>query len=143
MEPSLLEFLKKDSNGLLAAVAVVSGAMLLWPYLRRFGGGPSINAAQATQLINREDALVVDVREPGEYGNGHILGAKNVPLSRIDAVGSEIAGKYKDKPVLLTSAAGPRGGAASRVLKGAGFTQVYRLKGGLDAWQQASLPLEK
>ena len=82
MEPSLLEFLKKDSNGLLAAVAVVSGAMLLWPYVRRFGGGPSISAAQATQLINREDALVVDVRDPGEYGAGHILGAKNVPLSR-------------------------------------------------------------
>ena len=131
MEPSLLEFLKKDSNGLLAAVAVVSGAMLLWPYVRRFGGGPSISAAQATQLINREDALVVDVRDPGEYGSGHILGAKNVPLSRIDAVGSEIAPKRKDKPVIVYCDDGNRSGKA------------VSLSGGLGAWRQAGLPVEK
>ena len=143
MEPSLLEFLKKDSNGLLAAVAVVSGGMLLWPYLRRFGGGPSINAAQATQLINREDALVVDVREPGEYGNGHILGAKNVPLSRIDSAGSEIAAKRKDKPVIVYCDDGSRSGKAAAALRSQGFAKAVNLSGGLGAWQQAGLPVEK
>ena len=143
MEPSLLEFLKKDSNGLLAAVAVVSGAMLLWPYVRRFGGGPSISAAQATQLINREDALVVDVRDPGEYGSGHILGAKNVPLSRIDAVGSEIAPKRKDKPVIVYCDDGNRSGKAATALRGQGFGKAVRLSGGLGAWRQAGLPVEK
>jgi len=143
VEPSLLEFLKKDSNGLLAAVAVVSGAMLLWPYVRRFGGGPSISAAQATQLINREDALVVDVRDPGEYGSGHILGAKNVPLSRIDAVGSEIAPKRKDKPVIVYCDDGNRSAKAASALRGQGFNSVVSLSGGLGAWRQAGLPLEK
>ena len=143
VEPSLLEFLKKDSNGLLAAVAAVSGAMLLWPYVRRFRGGPSISAAQATQLINREDALVVDVRDPGEYGAGHILGAKNVPLSRIDAVGSEIAGKYKDKPVIVYCDDGNRSGKAATALRGQGFGKAVSLSGGLGAWRQAGLPLEK
>jgi rhodanese-related sulfurtransferase len=143
VEPSLLEFLKKDSNGLLAAVAVVSGAMLLWPYVRRFGGGPSISATQATQLINREDALVVDVREPGEYGNGHILGAKNVPLSRIDAVGSEIAAKRKDKPVIVYCNDGNRSAKAAAALRSQGVGKAVSLSGGFSAWRQAGLPVEK
>ena len=143
VEPSLFEFLKKDSNGLLAAVAVVSGAMLLWPYVRKFGGGPSISAAQATQLINREDALVVDVRDPGEYGVGHILGAKNVPFSRIDAVGSEIAPKRKDKPLIVYCDDGSRAGKAAAALRGQGFGKAVSLTGGLSAWRQAGLPVEK
>src|SRR6185436_14528797 len=143
VEPSLLEFLKKDNNGLLAAVAFVSGAMLLWPYVRRFGGGPSVSATQATQLINREDALVLDVREPGEYGGGHILGAKNVPLSRIEAAGSEIAAKRKDKPVIVYCDDGNRSGKAAAALRSRGFAKAVNLAGGLGAWRQAGLPVEK
>ena len=63
------------NNLLLIVVAVVSGAMLIWPLLRRTTGGPWVDASMATQLINREDALVVDVRDAGEYASGHILGA--------------------------------------------------------------------
>ena len=69
------------NNILLIAVALVSGGMLIWPYLRRTASGPWVSAAQATQLINREDALVIDVREPAQYGAGHVLGAKNVPFA--------------------------------------------------------------
>jgi hypothetical protein len=76
VEPSLLEFLKKDSNGLLAATAVVSGAMLLWPYVRRFGGGPSISAAQATQP--RGD--FVCVRDPGRAGSGQFSALNDAVL---------------------------------------------------------------
>jgi rhodanese-related sulfurtransferase len=132
-----------QENLLLIAVALVSGAMLLWPYLRRVGGGPSVSAAQATQLINREDALVVDVRDPGEYGAGHILGAKNLPLSRIDTGGSEIAAKRKDKPVIVYCDTGNRSSKAASALKNQGFARVVSLSGGLGAWQQAGLPLEK
>jgi rhodanese-related sulfurtransferase len=132
-----------QENLLLIAVAVVSGAMLLWPYVRRVGGGPSVNATQATQLINREDALVVDVRDPGEYGTGHILGAKNVPLSRIDAGGSEIAPKRKDKPVIVYCDTGNRSSKAAAALRSQGFGKVVSLSGGLGAWQQAGLPVEK
>ena len=132
-----------QENLLLIAVALVSGAMLLWPYLRRVGGGPSVSAAQATHLINREDALVVDVRDPGEYGAGHILGAKNLPLSRIDTGGSEIAAKRKDKPVIVYCDTGNRSAKAASALKNQGFARVVSLSGGLGAWQQAGLPLEK
>lgn len=136
-----MKFLQE--NILLIAVAVVSGAMLLWPYLRRATGGPSVSPGQATQLINREDALVLDVREPGEYGAGHILGAKNVPLSRFDSKGAELAGKRKDRPVIVYCESGNRSAKAVSVLKGQGYAKVSNLAGGINAWQQAGLPVEK
>jgi rhodanese-related sulfurtransferase len=132
-----------QENILLIAVAFVSGAMLLWPYVRKVGGGPAVSAAQATQLINREDALVVDVRDPGEFGAGHILGAKNVPLSRIDAGGAEIAPKRKDKPVIVYCDTGSRAQKAAAALRSQGYGKVVSLAGGLGAWQQAGLPVEK
>jgi rhodanese-related sulfurtransferase len=132
-----------QENILLIAVAFVSGAMLLWPYARRVGGGPSVSAAQATQLINREDALVLDVRDPGEYGSGHIIGAKNVPLSRIGSAGSEIAAKRKEKPVIVYCDTGSRSTKAAAALRSQGFSKVVNLSGGLGAWQQAGLPVEK
>jgi rhodanese-related sulfurtransferase len=128
------------NNLLLFVVAFVSGAMLLWPLFRRTTGGPWVNTAQATQLINREDALVVDVRDPGEYGAGHILGAKNFPVSRLNDV--EVA-KRKDRPVIVYCDGGERAAKAISALKKQGFTRVVNLTGGLRAWQQAGLPVEK
>ncbi len=78
-----MDFIK--NNLLLIAVAFASGAMLLWPFVRRTAGGPWVSTLQATQMINREDALVLDVREPAEFAKGHILGAKNVPLGGLRA----------------------------------------------------------
>jgi rhodanese-related sulfurtransferase len=114
--------------------------MLLWPLFRRTAGGPWVNTAEATHLINREDALVIDVRDPGEYGAGHILGAKNVPLSRLND--AEVA-KRKDRPLIVYCEGGDRSGKAIAALKKQGFTRVVNLTGGLRAWQQAGLPVEK
>ena len=133
-----MEFVR--NNLLLFVVAFVSGAMLLWPVFRKSTGGPWVNTAEATHLINREDALVVDVRDPGEYGAGHILGAKNVPLSRLDD--GELA-KRKERPVIVYCDGGERAGKAISVLKKQGFARVVNLSGGIKAWQQAGLPVEK
>ena len=133
-----VEFVR--NNLLLFVVAFVSGAMLLWPVFRKSTGGPWVNTAEATHLINREDALVVDVRDPGEYGAGHILGAKNVPLSRLDD--GELA-KRKDRPVIVYCDGGERAGKAISALKKQGFARVVNLSGGINAWQQAGLPVEK
>ncbi len=130
------------NNLLLIVVAVVSGAMLIWPLLRRTTGGPWVDASMATQLINREDALVVDVRDPGEYGAGHILGAKNWPLDHIDERGGDAA-KRKDKPLIVYCDTGDRTPKAAAALRKLGFTRVVNLSGGLLAWQQAGLPVEK
>ena len=131
-----------QNNLLLIAVAFISGAMLLWPLVRRSTGGPWVTPAQATHLINREDALVLDVRDPGEYGAGHVLGAKNMPLSRLDQEPAELA-KRKEKPLIVYDDAGERSSKAVAALRKQGFTRVVNLNGGLKAWQQAGLPVEK
>lgn len=136
----LVDFVR--NNLLLFVVAFASGAMLLWPLLRRSAGGPWVTPAQATHLINREDALVLDVRDPGEYGTGHVLGAKSMPLARIDEGPAELA-KRKDKPLVVYCDGGERSAKAVASLKKQGFTRVVNLSGGLRGWQQAGLPVEK
>ena len=135
-----MEFIR--NNLLLIAVALASGAMLMWPLIRRTTGGPWVNPARATELINREDALVLDVREPGEYGSGHILGAKNLPVARLDGGAAEL-GKRKERPLIVYCDGSERAGKAAAALKRLGFTRVVNLSGGLAAWQQAGLPVEK
>jgi rhodanese-related sulfurtransferase len=131
-----------QNNLLLFVVAFASGAMLLWPLVRRSSGGPWVSAAQATQLINREDALVIDVRDPGEYGAGHILGAKSLPLSRLAAGAGEVA-KKKEATLIVYCDNGERAGKAMGTLKGLGYGKLFNLSGGLGAWKQAGLPVEK
>ena len=142
MEISFIQFLQKGYNGLLFAVALVSGAMLLWPLVRRGTGGPWVNTARATEMINREDALLVDVREPNEYGAGHILGAKNLPLAGLGDGAGELA-KKRDRPLIVYCDSGDRSAKAAAALKKQGFTRVANLSGGLGAWRQAGLPVEK
>ena len=142
MEISFLQFLQKGYNGVLFAVALVSGAMLLWPLVRRGTGGPWVNTTRATEMINREDALMVDVRDPAEYGAGHILGAKSVPLSRVEEGASELD-KRKDRPLIVYCDGGDRAAKAAAALKKQGFSRVANLAGGIGAWRQAGLPVEK
>ena len=140
MKVDLLRF--AISNIWLIIAALVSGGMLLWPLVRLGAGGASVNTLEATQLINRSDALVVDVREPAEYGKGHILNARNIPLSQVDHRCAEIE-KFKDKPVIVACETGNRSGAAASILRKRGFGKVFNLSGGVSAWQQAGLPVGK
>lgn len=135
-----MEFVQ--NNLLLIAVAFVSGAMLLWPLVRRGAGGPWVSTLQATHLINREDALVLDVREPAEYAKGHILGAKNTPLADLERRLPELA-KFKARPVIVLCESGNRATNAIGILRRNGFDRAFNLAGGLAAWQQAGLPVAK
>jgi rhodanese-related sulfurtransferase len=129
-------------NIFLIAVAFVSGAMLVWPLVRRGTGGPSVNTLQATQMINRQDALVLDVREQAEFAQSHILNARGLPLSQIETRIGDIA-KFKDKPVIVYCATGNRSDTAAAALRKHGFSNVLNLSGGFVAWQQAGLPVQK
>ncbi len=130
-----------EHNALMVAVAAISGGMLLWPLMRKSAGGPWVSAQEATLLINREDAIVVDVRDSGEYGAGHILGAKSVPMKDLES--SPDIAKRKDRPLIVYCESGQRSSQAAAALRKAGFAKVFNLTGGLAAWRQAGLPTEK
>ena len=135
-----MEFITK--NIFLIVIAAVSGGMLLWPLLRKGTGGPWVNTLQATQLMNRDDALVVDLRPADEFAKGHILGARSIPLADLARRSGELD-KHKAKPVIVHCGDGNRAGGGAALLRKNGFANVVNLSGGYAAWQQAGLPVEK
>jgi rhodanese-related sulfurtransferase len=132
-----------QDNIWLILIAIASGIGLLWPLVaRRLSGIAQLSVNEAVLLINRRDAHVLDVREPGEFSAGHIGGARNIPLGTLKSRLGEID-KWKEQPVLLHCATGNRSQGAAATLKAAGFKDVFNLRGGLGAWQQAGMPVEK
>jgi rhodanese-related sulfurtransferase len=138
-----LEFLQKGYNLWLLMAAVVSGVLFIWPSIAKLlSKTKEVGVAQAVQLINRQDAAVIDVREPNEFRGGRIPNARNIPLGQLAGKVKDLE-KLKDKPVLLSCQTGNRSAQAANTLRQAGFAQVYNLAGGMNAWQQASMPVEK
>lgn len=135
-----MEFIQ--NNFMWIIVAFVSGGMLLWPLVRGRAGGPGVGPTQATLMINREDAVVLDVREPSEWAQGHIVNARHIPAGQLEKRLTELE-KFKDKAVIVCCASGNRSASASGTLRKAGFTKVYNLAGGIAAWDQAGLPTTK
>lgn len=132
-----------QENIWLVLIAVASGLGLLWPFVaRQLSGIPQMSVTDAVQLINRRDPLVLDVREPGEFNAGHIAGSKHIPAGTLKSRLAEVE-KWKDKPVLVHCASGNRSQGAASTLKAAGFKEVFNLQGGMNAWQQAGMPVEK
>ncbi|MDR0458508.1 MAG: rhodanese-like domain-containing protein [Burkholderiaceae bacterium] len=129
------------TNWVLIALALISGGMLLWPLVAG-GGAAGLTPASAVQLINRERAVVIDVREPGEFAAGHVGGARNVPLAQLQ---DKLPGAVKNKtvPLLLTCATGARAQRAVAVAKKLGYDKAQAIAGGLKAWKEANLPTEK
>jgi rhodanese-related sulfurtransferase len=135
-----LEFIQQ--NILLIAVALVSGSLLLGLSLRQPGGARGVTPTQATMLINRENALLVDIREPNEYAGGHLSAARNIPAGALAERAGELD-QFKDKPVILVCQTGARSSAACSTLAKLGFSRVHTLQGGIGAWTEAGLPLKK
>jgi rhodanese-related sulfurtransferase len=129
-------------NWILFSVALTSGALLLWPALTSGGGASGLNPTQVVQLMNREKATVVDVCEPGEFAQGHILGAKNLPLGQLQAQLAQTV-KNKATPLVLVCASGMRSRGAVAIAKKLGYENAHSLVGGMGAWRSASLPVEK
>jgi rhodanese-related sulfurtransferase len=130
-----------NQNILLLGLVVVSGLSLLWPMLAGQSGN-SVNPAEATLLINREDAQILDVREADEFAAGHLPEAKNIPASKLAERIGELE-KFKDKPLIICCAAGMRSAKGCGELGKLGFAKVYSLAGGVDAWVGAGYPVKK
>jgi rhodanese-related sulfurtransferase len=132
-----------QQNIWLVLIALASGSALVWPLIsRKISGAAEVGPMEAVQLINRKDAVMVDLREPGEFGGGHAPNARNFPQSQLDKRMGDLQ-KFKDRPVILVCQTGGRSHAVTAQLKKAGLGQVMVLSGGMGAWQQANLPVEK
>lgn len=123
----------------LAAVLVMLGMTYVAPLIYKI---KVVNAAQAIGLINREEAVVVDVCEPNEFQTGHVPNAINMPLTKLSSNIGALS-KYKDKPIVVACHAGNRSMKGAITLKKGGFENVYSLSGGLTAWQKDNLPIER
>jgi rhodanese-related sulfurtransferase len=139
--PELIEFLGRHPL-LSLALAAVTVALVATEVARLFRGYRSVQPAGLTALVNREDALVVDLRPIGDFEKGHIPGSKNVQMSQFDP-GSKQLAAARALPVVLVCKTGQTAGDAAKRLRKAGFERVYVLDGGIGGWQQASLPLAK
>lgn len=121
-------------------MAVVSGGMLLWPLIRNRSSGASLTPLEATLMINRDDAMVLDVREPAEWSKGHIPNARHIPVGQVEQRLGELE-RFKNKPIIVSCATGARSSSVCGTLRKAGFEKVFSLAGGLPAWEQAGQPL--
>ena len=132
-----------NSNILPIFIAIFSGTMLLWSIFgNRFRGVKEVSTSGALQLINHKSAIVLDVRQPGEYEEGHILNAKLIPLGKLKERIGELE-KYRDQSIVVVCRSGNRSGTACFILGRQGFSQAYNLGGGMQAWQKNNLPIEK
>lgn len=132
-----------QNNIWLVLIALTSGLMLFWSFFgNKIRGVKEVDCAGALKMINHQEAVVLDVREPEEYKSGHLLNAKLIPLGKLRERLGEIE-RYRDKPIVVVCRSGNRSATACALLGRAGFAQAYNLAGGVTAWQKASLPLEK
>jgi rhodanese-related sulfurtransferase len=136
-----VKFFTDYTNLVLIAIALISGGLLLWPAITgRSRGG--VSAAEATTLINRRNAVVIDLRAAADFAKGHLPAARNVELAELQAKIGQIA-KNKSNPVVLVCQTGQQSQRASRTVTEAGYAEVHVLQGGVDAWQKAGMPVVK
>jgi rhodanese-related sulfurtransferase len=124
---------------LVSIFSALLGALLILESRR---GGQSVSTASATHLINKSDAVVVDIRSEKEFNQGHIVGAINIPFSDLKQRINELD-VYRNNPIIVACAIGQHAGVVGAQLKQAGFNNVVRLSGGVNGWKAGGLPLVK
>ena len=127
-------------NWIWIFAAASSGGILLWQQIQQAGAG-GVTPAAAVQLMNKEKAVVIDVCSAEEYAAGHVAGAKHIPLADL-ATAKGLPGNKK-LPIVVVCASGQRSAKAAAELRKLGHENVQSLAGGLKAWREANLPIEK
>lgn len=141
MPEQLFEF-STNHPVLVLSFAALLGLILFTEFRRFTQKFDNIGPSAAISLMNQEDTLLLDVREQSEVGDGMLNDAIHIPLSAMGKRVSEVD-KYKDKSVLVYCRSGNRSGSVCRTLNNRGFEKVYNLSGGIMAWQDAHLPIQK
>lgn len=118
-------------------------ALVVWYEMRpTVGGVTKIDPQGLVHLINRENATVIDVRDPEAFKQGHIVGSVNIPANQLSQKQKKLQ-RAKGKPIAMICGAGQASLKAAIELRKQGFENIYCLNGGLTAWKNASLPVEK
>ncbi len=125
--------------GALAVILYMLGVNLIHGLV---SGVKRISPAEVTRLINREEAVVVDIRGKADFKKGHIVGALNVPLTELPGRTEELKA-YAGRPMVICCADGFGAPDAVKPLRGAGFENLYQLLGGIGEWRTANFPLTK
>ena len=128
-------------NWFLIVAALVSGGMLLYPMVVAGSQGAAVSPAAAVQLVNREKGVLIDVSEPEEFAKGHAVGSRNIPFGQLE--GHKQLPSNKALPLVLVCPTGARAGRAAGMLRKLGYEKAQVLAGGLKAWRESNLPVEK
>ena len=117
--------------------------MLLYPVIMGAKGNPGqLTTLEATRLINQKDAILIDVRDQGDYAKRHIANAKNFPEKVLAERKNELD-KLKGAPLIVVCSTGLQAPKAAEALRKLGFGDVFTLQGGQSAWSAAGLPMAK
>jgi rhodanese-related sulfurtransferase len=138
MIEQILEF--SGNHTLLVTALLISASLLMHNLLS--GNQGNITPVKATELINHENAVVVDVRPAADYSQGHIINAINIPATTLASQMNQLQ-KHKDKPIIVSCRSGAQSSMACKQLKKEGFENVHNLKGGILNWQSENLPVTK
>lgn len=131
-----------SANPLLSGAWIVLAGMLIYSFIgARMRGFKLVSPHELTMLVNRDDATVVDIRATDTFRKGHITGAKNIVASKITESNRSELEKLAGKPIIVVCEAGMTANKACATLKQLGLEQVYSLRGGMNEWRQANLPV--
>lgn len=140
--PQAMEFARNHTIMVIAWLAVFV-AVIVTNVKSATSKAKVIDNAQLTQLINKHNGVVVDVRSDEEFARGHIAGSVQALPSEIKGKHIPVLEKYKSVPVIVVDSAGLDSVALANTLYKQGFSQVYSLKEGISSWNGANLPLVK
>lgn len=140
----MTEFYQFATNNIMLFSAwFVVAIVLLVVQMKHMAQGPSsITSQTLTNLVNRQDAVVIDIRGQADFNNGHIHGAINIPLTKIKENAKDLE-KYKGRPIIMVCANGIQVAGACDSLRKQGIEQVHKLAGGMTSWVGDSLPVVK
>ncbi|GGA89069.1 rhodanese-like domain-containing protein [Neiella marina] len=136
----LIEFV--SANPLLSGAWIILAGMLIYSFIGgRFRGYDLVSPHELTMLVNRDNATVVDIRAVDSFRKGHIAGAKNITASKITESNRSELEKLAGKPIIVVCEAGMTANKACATLKQLGLENIYSLRGGMNEWRQANLPV--
>lgn len=127
---------------LVTALVMIVVALLMNESRRHLLGFKEVSPNEAVRLMNHDEAVVLDVREEGEFKEGHIINARHIPVGVLESRCNELESQ-KEKPLIVYCRTGQRAAKASAILQRQGFKSVYKLNGGIMAWAGANMPVSK